>query len=192
MNVFKEMALSIYSYGSYSQFLKNKKGKVFGFGVLLVTFYFAVIMILPAIRDLVKAQNSPINVPDLRLEDGTLWVEDVVEIDTGTTYIYIDTDPDFTINNSYELERYLDDHAQVLLVNSKKMIMKNYSTVQEIYFSDLGWELDREDAKELVSRMYTIYGLVMLLVMIFAYIGMVGLFFFGVLFVALMGMIVAS
>ena len=49
MNVFKEMLLSIYDYGSYSQFLKNRKGKVFGFGVLLLTIYFVLTMILPGI-----------------------------------------------------------------------------------------------------------------------------------------------
>lgn len=40
MNIFKEMVLSIYSYGSYKEFLKNRRSKVFGFGLMLVLLYF--------------------------------------------------------------------------------------------------------------------------------------------------------
>ena len=47
MNIFKEMALSIYSYKTYKEFLKNKKSKVFLFGIVLMLIYFAVTMLIP-------------------------------------------------------------------------------------------------------------------------------------------------
>ena len=50
MNIFKEMRLSIYSFKSYGEFLKNKKGKVFGFGVMLMVIYFLITMGVPVIR----------------------------------------------------------------------------------------------------------------------------------------------
>ena len=40
MNVFKEMGCAVGKVSAYPKFLKNKKGKVFGYSVLLLFFYF--------------------------------------------------------------------------------------------------------------------------------------------------------
>lgn len=192
MNVFKEMVLSVYSYGSYQEFLKNRKGKVFGFGLLLVLIYFAVTMLFPAAFQL----NSPAkmaeslreNVPDFELEDGTLWVDDVIELDNGNMYVYIDTDPDYVFYDADEMEQSLRGYSQAVLIDSEKIIMKNNGQVQGLYFSDMDLEFDREDLIGLIPWIYAIY----IVFMILSYIWMTALFFFGVLFVALMGMIVKS
>lgn len=192
MNVFKEMVLSVYSYGSYQEFLKNRKGKVFGFGLLLMLIYFAVTMLLPSIFQLglpsQMAESFRKNVPNFELEDGTLWVDDVIELDNGNMYIYIDTDPDYVFYEADEMEQYLRGYSQAVLMDSEKIIMKNDGQIQGMYFSDMDLEFDREDLISLIPWIYAIY----IVFMILAYIWMTALFFFGVLFVALMGMIVKS
>ena len=191
MNIFKEMILSIYSYGSYSQFLKNKKGKVFGFGVVLVLLYFVVAYLLAAIISMGSShgllQSYRENVPDFEVKNGILWVEDVVEMDTGASYIYINTDHIFYSTD--EIMQYLRGHRQAILMDAEKIILKDDDgEMGVIYFSDLDMEMDKEDVESFIPWIYVIY----FAIMPFVYIWITALFFFGVLFVALMGMIVAS
>lgn len=192
MNVFEEMGLSIYSYGSYSQFLKNKKSKVFGFGVLLVFFYFAVKMLFPAAVNSGffsrESQTVWESIPDFVLEDGTLWVEDVIEIDEGGAYLYINTDNDLVFNDTDDIARYFYGYQSVILMDSEKVIFKSNNDVVGYYYSDLGLEYSREDLAKVIPWIYVFY----IIYLILAYIWMTALFFFGVLFIALIGMIIAS
>ena len=192
MNVFKELALSVYSFGSYSEFLKNKKGKVFGFGALLMAIYFAITMLIPSLVGIFSSsgavQTFLADIPDFELRDGELWVDDVVEIDEGGTYIYIDTDPDYVFYDADEMEELLYDYTSALLMDSEKVILKNDGEVQGFYFSDLDINFDKEGLLKLIPWLYVFY----VIFMIFAYIWMTGLFFFGVIFVALLGMAVSS
>lgn len=194
MNVFKEMALSIYSYESYGKFLKNRKGKVFGFGVLLMLIYFLITMILPPIINngsfFSLAQFFRENVPEFELKNGTLWVEDVFELDEDDLYVCIDTDPDYVFYDADDTEmiQSLRGYSSALLMDSEKIIIKNNGEIQGAYFSQLDFDFDKEALIAFVPWIYTIYVVAMLL----AYLWMTGLFFFGVLFVALLGMIIAS
>ena len=193
MNIFKEMALSIYSFGSYKEFLQNKKGKVFGFGVMLMLIYFVITMLIPGLVT-VFAPNGGIhtvleNIPDFELKNGELWIDDVVEIDEAGTYIYIDTDPEFVFYDADEMAPMLSEYTTAILVDSEKMIIKSEGQVQGFYFSDFGEGDFNKD--NLMGLMPTIYiGFVFLMFLL--YIIATALFFFGVLFVALLGMIVAS
>ncbi len=76
MNIFKEMVLSTYSYKSYGEFLKNKKGKVFGFGIVLMLIYFAVTVGIPFAKFQITTGGIAAiiedNVPDFELSDGYL------------------------------------------------------------------------------------------------------------------------
>ena len=192
MNVFKEMALSIYSYGSYSEFLKNKKGKVFGFGVLLILFYFLISWFIPGMINLGTpsglVQQGREVIPDFELKNGVLWVADVFEMDEAGTYIYIDTDPGSYFPGANQITQQLRGYNSVLLMDAEKMIIKSNGQVQELYFSDLDLDFDKED---LLAYIPTVY-MFIIVFDIFAYIWMVALFFFGVLFVALLAMIVNS
>ena len=47
MNVFKEMVYAVGKPSAYLQFLKNKGGKVFGYGILLMFFYYLFSAVLP-------------------------------------------------------------------------------------------------------------------------------------------------
>ena len=193
MNIFKEMALSIYSFGSYKEFLQNKKGKVFGFGVMLMLIYFVITMLIPFLFT-VFTPNGGIqtllqNVPDFELKNGELWIDDVVEIDEAGTYIYIDTDPEFVFYDANEMEPMLREYTNAILVDSEKMIIKSEGQVQGFYFSDFGeGDFDKDSLIGLLPTFYIAFVFLMFLIYIIA----TALFFFGVLFVALLGMIVAS
>ena len=192
MNVFKEMALSIYSYGSYREFLKNKKGKVFGFGMLLILFYFLISMFIPFMINVgtpsgLTRQAREI-IPDFELKNGTLWVDGVFELEEAGTYVCIDTDPGSYFYSAREMEPLLRGYSSVIMMDSEKMILKSNGEVQELYFSDLDLDFDKEDLLAYIPTLYVI----IVAGLIFAYFWMAALFFFGVLFVALLAMIVNS
>lgn len=192
MNIFTEMALSVYSYGSYRQFLQNRKGKVFGFAATLMAIYFVVTLLIPSLVSIVSpngiVRELVDSIPDFELKDGVLWVEDVIELDESGTYIYIDTDPDYVFYGADQMASQLYDYSSALLMDSEKMIIKSNGDVQELYFSELNADFTRKDLSMLVPYLYVFY----VLAMIFSYIWMAALFFFGVVFVALLGMAVAS
>lgn len=192
MNIFKEMVLSVYSFGSYKQFLQNKKGKVFGFGVMLMVIYFAVTLLIPSLIA-VFSPNGAVhsvmeNVPDFELKNGILWVDDVIEIDDSGMYIYIDTDPEYVFYDADEMAPYLYEYTSAFLMDSEKMIIKGNGQVQGLYFSDLDTDLSKDDLMGLMPLFYVWF----VIGMFFVYIWVTALFFFGVLFVALFGMLVAS
>lgn len=192
MNIFKEMLLSVYSFDSYSKFLKNKKGKVFGFGVVLVFIYFMVTIVFPFVKTQITTGGIAVvledNIPDFELSDGYLWVDDVMEYDANGVYIYVDTNPEYVFYDADIMEEYLYNYSQVMIVDSEKMIIKNNGQVQGVYFSDLNWEFSKEDLLGWVPFIYAF----ILAGMLITYLWMTALFFFGVLFVALIGMIAAS
>ncbi|NBJ91869.1 DUF1189 domain-containing protein [Parablautia muri] len=192
MNIFKEMALSIYSYKSYKEFLNNKKSKVFLFGIVLMLIYFAITMLIPFAKFQIRTGGIGAlldeNIPDFELSDGELWVEDVIEYDEGSTYVCIDTDPEYVFYDADEMEEYLYSYTNVILMDSEKMILKSSGEVQGFYFSDLDFACDKEDW----MRWVPFINLIIVMFMILAYIWMSALFFFGVLFVALLGMVAAS
>lgn len=191
MNIFKEMVLSIYSYKSYKEFLKNKKFKVFGFGVMLMVIYFLITMGVPVIRFFggesirVKIEKA---VPDFELSDGELWVEDVILYDYRDTYIEIDTDLRSVLHNAYEMQDFLDDYSQVIMMDSEKMIVKSNGQVRQTYFSDVDFEFSKKALLKLVPYAYIFMGIFLVV----AFLWMSAWFFAGVLIVALISMIVAS
>ena len=79
-------------------------------------------------------------------------------------------------------------YSNAILMDSEKVIVKNNGRVQEAYFSEMKFDLNKEILLGLIPFVYAI----MILVLVFIYIWMTAFFFFGVLFVALIGMIVAS
>lgn len=191
MNIFKEMGLSIYSYKSYAEFLKNKKGKVFGFGVMLIAIYFLITMGVPVIRFLggesirTKIENT---VPDFELSDGELWVDDVFIYDYRGTYIEIDTDSRSVLRSAYDMKDFLNNYTQVIMMDSEKIIVKDKGQVEQLYFSELDFEFSRRDLLLFVPYVY----IFLVVFLIAAFFWMTAWFFVGVLIVALISMIVAS
>lgn len=195
MNIFKEMALSIYSYESYSKFLKNKKGKIFGFGVLLVTLYFFITWVIPAMIHPVSfsalADSLDEAMPYFTLQDGKLWVDGIYEDDDGDNYIYINTTDGYTIDDISDLGRSFQGYTSVIVADSEKMIQKNNGRWETTYFSELseiGFNIDKYDVISFLPWLNVIIVAFYVIVYFFS----VAMFFFGVLFVALFGMIIAS
>lgn len=191
MNIFKEMGLSIYSYKSYAEFLKNKKGKVFGFGVMLAAIYFLITVGVPVVRFFggesisSKIENT---VPDFELSDGELWVDDVFVYDYRGTYVEIDTDARSVLRSAYDMQDFLDNYTQVIMMDSEKIIVKDKGQVQQYYFSELNFEFSRSDLLLFVPYVY----IFLAVFMVIAFLWMEIWFFAGVLVVALISMIVAS
>lgn len=192
MNVFKELTLSVYDTKSYKEFLKNKPTKVFLAGMVLMVVYFLLTMVAPFMKFQIEyggfANIIQEYVPDFELKDGVLWTEETFEYEEGGTYILIDTDPDFYFYNADEIEYYISDYYQVILMDSEKVIIKDKGQIQSAYFSDLGIDFTKENLFGFVPYAYLIVGAFLLIAFLF----MTGAFFFGVLFVALLGMIAAS
>ncbi len=182
------MALSIYSFKSYKEFLNNRKSKVFGFGVVVMLIYFLLTIIIPFLRLNGSGLGAAIreSVPDFELKNGVLWVEEMVQIDDGDTCIWIDTNPDEVFYDASEMEAYYAGYTNVILMDSEKIIIKNSGAAMQQYsFDELGIDFSKEDLEALVPSMYAI----IVVVMVIMYVVMTMLFFFGVLFVALIGMI---
>lgn len=192
MNIFKEMFLSVYSYGTYKEFLKNKKFKVFGFGVVLILIYYMVTLFIPTVINLGSSDSMADMVrrelPDFRLEDGYLYVPAIVDYDENGMKVYINTD--IILPDADEMEERFESYSQVMMIDMEKMIIKNRGQVQEIYLASFGDDVvfDREDLLKLVPfvRVF-IY-----IFLVIAYFWMTAWFFFGALIVALIGMIVAA
>lgn len=194
MNIFKEMILSVYSIESYKQFLQNRKGKVFGFGATFMAFYFLITLLIPSLVSILSPTGGihrfVENIPDFELSNGVLWVDGVYEYDEGGNYVLVDTDPDYVFYDFDEIEPYFRDYTSVILLDSEKIFVKSDGQVQGMYFSDLGkgFEFSKKDISGFAPWAYVLY----VMFMISAYIWMTALYFFGVLFVALIGMAVAS
>lgn len=195
MNVFKEMVHSVYDFEAYQGFLENKKFKIFRFGMLVLTLYFAAIILIPLARFYVSPTGIKTGlekwIPEFELKDGTLWIERPVEFDYGTTYAYVDTDT--VLSDVYDMRQYLRGYSSAILMDSQKMIIKNDGEVEQIYYTELTtdtWTRETllEYLLQLIPYLYTIIGIVVVVLYLF----MAGAFFFGALILALLGMIVAS
>lgn len=190
MNIFREMSLSVYSFKSYKEFLNNRKSKVFLFAIVVMLIYFVLTIIVPFFQ-LGSGLGAMIReeVPDFELSNGVLWVDEIVQIDDGSNCIWVDTNPDEVFYDASEMEPYYAGYINVILMDSEKVIIKNSSSAMQQYrFDELGINFSKDDLEALVPSMYFI----IVVVMIITYVVMTMLFFFGVLFVALIGMIVAS
>lgn len=189
MNVFKEMVLSIYSYKSYKEFLNNRKGKVFGFALMLMLIYFLITMGIPfayETKDIVDQMDEQI--PEFELSDGRLWAEDDFVYEDGINYIAVAANSDEVFLNAREIEGSLYEYRKALLMDSEKIIIKSNGEVVEAYYSDLDMEFTKSDLMKFVPYIYVAIAVFILL----AFLWMTALFFLGVIFVALMGMIAAS
>ena len=140
MNVFSELVHSVYDLKSYRLFLKDKKGKTFLFGFLLVLLYFLVTVILPFVQFQVSTGGimniAEKLVPDFTIADGRLDMERQFEFAEGDTYIFVDTK-----NEEMAEEKILEnlrEYSSVMILDSRNAIIKSKGQVQTLYFSEIG------------------------------------------------------
>ncbi|MDE7287076.1 MAG: DUF1189 domain-containing protein [Lachnospiraceae bacterium] len=191
MNIFKEMILSVYSYKSYKEFLNNKKGKVFGFSLMLMLIYFLVTIGIPfagfhGTKGIAGKMDEMI--PEFELTDGRLWIERDFLYEDMDSYFAVSADPEEVFLSAREIKGFLNNYRNVLLMDSEKIIIKSNNETNEAYYSDLDFEFTKSDLLRWVPYIYVVIAICMLL----AFLCMTAFFFLGVIFVALMGMIAAS
>jgi len=182
MNVFKEMVCSVVKPDAYPGFLKNRKGKVFGYGMLLITFYFLLSALIPALSIQIKSGGVghfiEENLPDFEMSNQGFWIEKPFYAADNSTYIDIDDEYYFDVAAAYD---FADDYQTMLLIDSEKLIVKSNGQIETLYFSDMSDDV--VFGKDVIlSWMPMFYGIVALC-LIFYYIWITALFFFGVLIV---------
>ena len=192
MNVFEEIGAAIAKISAYAQFLKNKKGKVFGYGVLLVTIYFIIANVrgVIGVTDFMGNLEPMIrqNVPNFSLQNGKLSMEKPLDLNEDGLLVSIDSNADWVMSmTESEWRRALTDYDQVMIADKNGIVMKNNGKIQmSAWPTDL--EFNREDLIGILP--YISVGIVIFY--LFYYVGAVGVYFFAALFVALVCMIIAS
>ncbi|NBK93217.1 DUF1189 domain-containing protein [bacterium 1XD21-13] len=188
MNVFKEMVCSVGRPSAYPEFLKNKKGKIFGYGMLLMLFYFLLSTILPFLvfqlrtGGIGKIVNEAL--PDFEMSDRGFWIEEPFYYEDGNSYFELDSDHYFDEEAAYQFSA---GYQNMLLVDEEKLIVKSNGQVQTLYFYMLesGTYFSKQSILAIIPMIY----LLLILGLIFYFAWITALFFFGVLMVSLVGMI---
>lgn len=191
MNVFKEMVCSIFKPQVYPEFLKNGKGKIFGYGVLIMLFYYLLASPLFPLLSFQVVDGGfghliREELPDFELSSDGFWIEEPFYEDVGRSYLNLNTDVVWNENDIYELVRGYDS---VILMDAEKLVVKSQGQVQMLYSYQLEGSVFN---KETIMRFIPMLTLFLVLFMIFYYIWITALFFFGVLIVSLIGMILSS
>lgn len=193
MNLFAELFHSIYDLKSYSTFIKDRKRKTFLFGFLLVLLYYLFTIVIPYGKFYLST-GGPINIldqlmPDFTVVNNTVSVSHPIEYELYGTYIFVNTE-DCYLEESV-IQSYLRNYSQVVILDSEKMIIKSTTQYNYIFYSEL--DPDLYLTKTLLLEMIRPYVAgIIAAVLVLIFLGMELIFFFGVLFVALLGMIAAS
>jgi hypothetical protein len=188
MNVFKEMVCSVGKPSAYPNFLKNNKGKIFGYGMLLMLFYFLLSAVFPLLVFQIRTGGFGTIVretlPDFEVTDYGFWIEEPFYYEGGGYYIELDSNQYFDEEAAY---RFSMGYQGMLLVDSEKMIVKSNGEMQTLYFYMLesGTYFSRQSIMAVIPMIY----LFIILFLIFYFIWISILFFFGVLIVSLIGLI---
>lgn len=192
MNVFKEMAGAIAGTKAYPGFLRNKKGKVFGYAVLVVTIFF----IAANVRGIISASifmgslDDVIvdNVPYFEVGNGELYIEEPVYFSEDDMLIIIDSDSDIVPSmTESEWKRNLVDYSSVIICDREGILAKSNGELNVAEWPT-EFSFDRAD---IISFLPAI-SVIIFVFYFFAYLFGIGGYFFAALFVALVGMIIAS
>lgn len=141
MNVFTEMAHAIYDVKSYPEFLKDRKRKTFFVGFLLALLYYALAILVPVGKFQLQT-GGVVNMldmylPDFELNNGKLSVNRVFELEEGNSYVYVNTDEGFQIDEA-QLKSQMKTHEALVVADSSHMVFQNNGRVQYMEFADLG------------------------------------------------------
>lgn len=191
MNVFQEIGGAIAGVKAYPRFLKNKGGKVFGYGVLVVTIFFLVANIRGVIGASIfvggLADEIRENVPDFELEDGVLYMDEPFYYEEGNNVASFDNDYIVFEYTESEWKQRLIDYDNVFIGDPEGLVMKNKGEIQILEWP-ADWDFERDD----IIGYLPLLSVGIFIFYIFYYIFAIGGYFFAALFVALVGMIAAS
>ncbi|MBQ8184993.1 MAG: DUF1189 domain-containing protein [Lachnospiraceae bacterium] len=186
MNIFKQMGCAVAKVSAYPRFLENRKGKTFGYGLLLITLYFVIAYLIPVVsvqREIGKIADAIEKlVPNFELEDGELWMEEPMALDVEGVYVDVDTQALFQVETAKD---FSEDYEGALIADAKKVFVKVRDTTELFYFADVeDWHV----GKEMILDFVPIINAGIFVILLFMYIGQALLFFFGVLLVTWIGM----
>jgi len=197
VNIFAELVHSVYDFKSYPGFRKNNGGKAFLYGLLLTLIYFVVSMVLPVMATLFGSGGfgniAREAIPDFRLEDGVLWVEESFDIQQYDTYqggicLKVDTSRPLT-EEITDVDLLAFDRA--LIMDAEHMIVKaDGGAVIRVSYDemDLGdWDRD-SFLNELMPLVPVVLWISLIVILCFGLLG----FFLGALVVAVMGTIMSA
>lgn len=192
MNLFQEIGASIAGVSRYPRFLENKKGKVFWYGVLVVTIFFIVAnirgaigvsVVLGTLEDQIKK-----NVPDFQLENGKFYIEQ--------PFYYEDDDMIFDISGDSgvvasmtegEWYTYLKDYDSALVIDADGIVLKS-----DNQFQTTPWPAELSFSRETLIGWLPAISVIVVVWYILSYFFGIGGYFFAALFVALVCLIISS
>lgn len=197
MNIFAELIHSVYDFKSYPGYRRNGGGKAFLYGLLLTLIYFVVSMVLPLVTTLFGfggfGNIAREAIPDFRLEDGTLWVEETFDIQEYDTY---QGGICFMVDTSRPVTEQVTDvdllaFDQVLILDAEHMIVKaEGGSAIRIAYSELDFgDIDRDTfLRELMPYVPVFLWIMLILVLCMGLLG----FFLGALVAAVIGSIMSA
>ena len=197
MNVFSEIFYSIAGVKRYPEFLKNTKGKVFLYVVLVVLIYFAVsnIRTIPDTMDVVsEVQEAVISFPDFTLGAGKLEMEEPFYYEDEEEGIVFDLDSsDGSYINKYSLSEWYEmlyDYDYALIADETSMVFNGNGEVNIYSFENLSddFQISRNWVYDKIKYIYTFVIIFLIFSYVFSFIG----YFLTALLVALVGMIMCS
>ena len=189
MNILKEMVCAIGRPSAYPQFLKNKGGKIFGYGMLLMLFYFLLSAVIPI--SILYAQTGGIvhiirdEIPDFEVSRDGFWIEHPYFFENGSSCVRLDSNRIFDEDEVYDLSR---NYSTMVVIDAEKMILKNNGQIQTVYLYMLDY--DAYISKQSLLFIFPLIGIILFVFALLYFVWITALFFLGVLLVSLPGLII--
>lgn len=192
MNIFRELFYSFWGVEKYPEFLKNKKGKVFGYTIVVVLLYsiIANLMTIPNTVSFVKeAREMLLEFPDFQIKSGYLEIEESFTYDDGLNLVMLESEYGSYIREYTTSEWYasLEYYDFVVISDETTILLKNNGSI-DIYDYPVDFSFSRDTIYSWIDYTYPIIIIYLILAVIFSAIG----YFFTALIVALAGMIISS
>lgn len=186
MNIFKEMIMSVSNFEAYNSFLKNKKIKVFGYGILISSIYFLLTLLIPAMLTNIKIGGLENfiqeKVPYFEYSDNELYLDKKLEYKTDSQCLIIDTS-----GISYD-KRDFKGYSSLLIIDYEKIIAVNNQTNETIYFSQMP-EIGDFSKDDLIEIVPVFYFYIIIVIIALYFLGIIG-FFLGAFVMSLIGCII--
>lgn len=181
MNIFGEMIHSLYDFKSYVGFLKNRTFKTLLYGFMLGVLYFLFSVILPFMI-LVLPAGGLHNlvgelVPEFRLEDGRLYVEEPYELRTYEMgvgiYVAVDTERPLVKETS---DMDILPYDRVMILDEENLLIKNDGEIVRMTYAEMN--LGNWSRNVIMGEMfpYIMFGVAMC-IMLSMWFGLLGMFF---------------
>lgn len=193
MNIFSEFFFSIFGVKKYSEFLKNKGGKVFLY-IMFVVFIYTCIAnakAIPGTKIFIEEAREFIEyeLPYFELKNGEFYIEEPVYLEDDKTFVSADCE-----NGSYikqydksEWMQMLADYDSAIMLDTSTILIKDEAQIEMMDFAR-NFSFSRDSLYDLIESAYVIVGIYLIL----AYIFNILKFLFATLIVALVGLIIDS